>query len=1092
LKSQILDEPVLVGREREIGELRQYIDSAANGQGKTVFISGEAGSGKTRLTAEFLDSIKNTNVTVLNGWCLSNAAVPYFPFVEAFDSYLSGLEDSKQIVSPQKQGVKSWLIGTSLTRGREAQENLAPQIWKEQTFSAVAKELMLLSIKEPTILVIEDIHWADSASLSLLHYISRVISSERILILATFRSEDLYTSSEGQPQPLVDTLRLMGREDLFKEIKLTSLNELDVGRIAESMLGGNVSQDLVFKLATESQGNPLFIVESLKMLHECGSLVCCTGKWQLSIEKLSIPSKVKDIILRRLSALKSQERRVLDAASVIGDKFDPELLGSVLGLDSLYVLETLNAIAHSNSLVCCEKNSFRFDHARSREVVYEEIFPPLRCGYHARIAERIEAELKNFKRPPVSDLAYHFAQAGNKEKSVKYSLEAGEDALSKFSNSEAIKHFKYVLDNTADPENIDQRARALEGLGSAHLENGLQSEAVKAFEQAAAASNSDQSKLRALRKAMFAANYQSDLATMKRLLESAKKITEVDPLESARIKLYRGTVSRKDEAVKDIEEALLVFQQEYSLSDIASALVEAGICYGEIGRLEESMNAGLRSLKLSSGKDDLERLIVYGHLVFDFLACGLFNEAVDTASEGIRIGEKIDNPRTGWIHVFSSLAHNFLALESAMSQKFSEASGHMKIAIAQGLKAVEETEKTDGYYISVSAYCALIGESAAIGDIGHSEEYDGKLTKLLERIGPKIDESVLKQLPAAKASLNAARSQWDEANSYYEKAIKSQENTKNASFFAAASRLAYAKILANQGRLVEAKMQSEIATRTIGEIKAKFEHARIMSSLIAPTRVTVGNAFNIRLDLVNITKKPARIEKIEGLITPNFEIVSHSDRHYLEDSGLIRISESNLNPFQVEPIELCLKGKNEGSFKLKPKVCYIDDMGKKCMSESKLVIVLVQAESKPNPVTVSHQLLTDHVLVKSHEYEGDQLQNSIDKDDRFDFKTKGAKETFDFLIHAFVEDYMKRRIAEEKAGWRTLVSIIKDGGIPTYSVYGQGRGGAALTELQQRNIVETRIFPGERGRGGKIMKARICYDKAPIRRYVDRSIMKNT
>ena len=148
--------------------------------------------------------------------------------------------------------------GANRVEGLEKTENVTPQVWKDQTFAAVTKELLFMSTEKPTILVLEDIHWADSASLSLLHFVSRAIGSERLFILATFRSEELNSPAEGQPHPLVETLRLMGREDLFTEIKLANLNEPDVGRIAESMLSGSIHPELTEKLAKESQGNPLF------------------------------------------------------------------------------------------------------------------------------------------------------------------------------------------------------------------------------------------------------------------------------------------------------------------------------------------------------------------------------------------------------------------------------------------------------------------------------------------------------------------------------------------------------------------------------------------------------------------------------------------------------------------------------------------------------------------------------------------------------------------------------------------------------------------------------------------------------------------
>ena len=125
------------------------------------------------------------------------------------------------------------------------------------------------------------------------------------LVLATFRSEDLNPDNEGHPHPLVDTLRLMGRESLYREIKLPSLSRPDVSLLAENMVGGRVQSEFAQKLANESQGNPLFIVESLKMLSEKGSLVQENDTWRLSTDEIGIPDKIKDIILRRVGALKA-------------------------------------------------------------------------------------------------------------------------------------------------------------------------------------------------------------------------------------------------------------------------------------------------------------------------------------------------------------------------------------------------------------------------------------------------------------------------------------------------------------------------------------------------------------------------------------------------------------------------------------------------------------------------------------------------------------------------------------------------------------------------------------------------------------------
>ena len=144
--------------------------------------------------------------------------------------------------------MKSWLTKLSQDNDFEKDQASTPQVWKDQTFAAIARELLFLSANKPTILFLDDIHWADSASLSLLHYISRTITSERILVIRTFRSEELTPVAEGQAHPLIENLRLMGREDLFVEIKLVNLDQNSVGKVAENMLGGSLNPEFVEKL----------------------------------------------------------------------------------------------------------------------------------------------------------------------------------------------------------------------------------------------------------------------------------------------------------------------------------------------------------------------------------------------------------------------------------------------------------------------------------------------------------------------------------------------------------------------------------------------------------------------------------------------------------------------------------------------------------------------------------------------------------------------------------------------------------------------------------------------------------------------------
>jgi predicted ATPase len=779
MKTQILAEPVLVGRECQLEELQRFLDSAFEGKGTTVFISGEAGTGKTRLTTEFLKRAKNKGFAVLSGWCLSDAPVPYFPFIEAFNTHSVSIDGEEQPISFQQTGPQFGLGGTGLISGINQDisalltgpgaagklgkpEALSPQVWKDHAFAAVARSLNSMSAQEPIILFFEDIHWADSASLALLQYIAHSVNnSERIMVLATFRSEALTTDAEGHPHPLAEALRAMGREDLYTEIKLPNLNQANVSKIAENMIGGNLQPNLAEKLTAESQGNPLFVVESLRMLFERKSLIKENNEWRLTVDEIGISTKIKDIILRRLAILKRPQIRVLEAASVIGEKFDLELLSIVLNQDSLEVLETLTVIAQSTSIVRVEGDCYRFDHAKSRETLYEELPLPLKKGYHARIAEKLEDTNKNGKLP-FGDLAYHFMQAGNKEKAVKYSLAAGQDALAKCGNAEAIKHFGYVLQNLSETaENTEAKRIAQEGLGDAYYAESMYAKAGKIFE-ALATSETSKVRLRAYRKAMVSAFFHDPSHAME-LAKEAEKYAASDRLESARVLLSKGRAEAIfvgfKASLRDREEALRIFEEEYSLEDVAKGLHVTAVAYMYEGLTEKAINAFLRSIALYQELEDfrgqMEPLqLLGGH----FFLCGLFEEANNTSLNVLKILEKMGGQL--WQRASAS---NFISYDFERCELFRE-------ALSQSLKALEYSQKMDSHTtMEYGAYSSLTRQYARLGDLEHAEEY---YTKFMESPKRAQDQRTSGFYPLMKAVLFAAKNQWLEANQFFEEAFE--------------------------------------------------------------------------------------------------------------------------------------------------------------------------------------------------------------------------------------------------------------------------------------------------------------------------------
>ena len=938
-----------MGRERELEQLESFLNAAAEGKGKTVLISGEAGSGKSCFTNEFLNVARKKGVAVMVGWCLSDAAVPYFPFVDAFNAYFASFEEEEALgnlhqpgsqfglgnatqIGSEERAITTRLTGPRMVEKLGRPEAFSAQVWKDQTFAAVARTLHSISAQIPVVLLLEDIHWADSGSLGLLHYVARTINdSEKVLVLATFRGDELTADAEGRPHPLTETLRMMRREDIFSEIKLSNLNQTEVSKIAESMIGGHLQEEFAEKLARESRGNALFVVESLRMLFEQKSLIQEKNQWRLSVHQLDIPSKVKDIILHRLSMLKHDQRRILDAASVIGEKFSVELLASVIGQDELNVLETLSFISQSTSIVLDEGAFYRFDHARSREVLYDALPLSLRRGYHARIAEKLE-NAKQGGKLPIADLAYHYVEAGNEEKAVKYSLAAGQEALARCSNKEAIDSFEYVIQKVEDnPECFAEKTVALEGLGDALYANNNFSEARKTFERLAEIQK-DKLKLRALRKAMAAAFYQNDTTKIRELIQLAEANALTDRVETAKTNSHKvrfyGFYLNKEDVGKLLVDSISVYEEEYCLADLAWDLFVASFGGPQDGELVKSVAAALGSLSLYEELGDvhsqLEALINAGWC-FDF--CTLRDEEVKMYLKVIEIDSKLKlNDYVRLIPAYSGLAYCFLWDDPERADVMIR-------------KALEYFEKSEFSRIS-TVYQFLVVKSMIDGDVAKGEEYFEKLQLLPSAFLSSPIATVFSE--QTKAMYFAGKKQFLESEKCFQNHFAFLKAYFASPGMEANAKRLYSWVLSKQGRMEEAQAMLKQVDSLTENAQKKFAHVNIHSSLITFTHPEVNQTFETRLDLINASRAQGSIIKVENLIVPELQILEVSPNCHAHD-GYIEFKDGVIKPFEVKTIKLTVKAQKPEVFNLAPTVTYVNDVGETRTSSTRQFTITVKA-----------------------------------------------------------------------------------------------------------------------------------------------------
>jgi tetratricopeptide (TPR) repeat protein len=1070
LQTKPLAEPTFVGREQELSDLNQALDDALAGKGETVFISGEAGSGKTRLTNEFTNLVKSKGIELLFGWCLSSADIPFFPFIEAFNSYIQNSEEKNASISSLSPHLKliSWLRENGQN---EKKESLSPQIWRDQIFAAVTKELLYMTTAKPIVLILEDLHWADTASLALLHYISRALASERILVLANFRNEELSNDTTGYPHPLKETLRLMNREGLFKEIRIPKLTLENVGRIAESMLGDPIEPKLIQRLSEESKGNPLFIVESVRMLNENGSLTKNKNQWQLTGTKTGIPFRVKEIILRRVEALKTDQRRILDVASVIGDKFDSDLIGKVLNQDSLTVLESLNNVLHSKSLVRVQENCFTFDHAMSREVLYEEISSPLKQGYHERIAEHMESQ-QNKKKFSASELAYHYVKATNVQKSIEYSMEAGREALERYSNAEAIKYFNWILQNVLDnPGNSKERQDAMLGLGDAYHANNMFKDAINTFENLATISLGHV-RQQALSKAMDAAFSRGDFNKVFQLVIIAEEYDGLDRLEKAHILHYKGAAINNlrglaKEGQKLCEESLKIFEEEYALSNAAWMMFAVADFASAFGELEKAVALSLRSITLFDELGDLRsKMEAYNEAGRVFQNCGLYPEAQKMFQSVIKIEQetKMGN------HIMIAKADSYLSL-------YFEGKGEVANAIKLNLEALENSKKADSQLLLVRIYANLVRQYVKQNDLALAEEYFGKLTNIMTSIS-KVSSAFIYAL--AQAALFVGKNQVTQSIKIFDQYLPMFRTKITNPTLQILPLTEYAWILNKAGHFEEEKKILHSIAELAMNCDLTFKNGNVQTYVLTPSEISTKEPLKARIEIVNTSRAKCSLTNLQLSIPSDIEVLDFPNDRV--GKCIINFKQEILEPFSVKVLTLRLQPTVAGIFKLTYEVKYLNDLGETKMCKSEPINITVSSPDHKNLPTES----TNSVTVNENQL----ASKPSNEPEKFHFEIQAAEKTFNFLITAFIEDYMRRRLAPEKAGWRTLMEVVTHEKIPKSSMYGyEKRKGKALIELEKRGLVEFRFFPGERGRGGRIQRVRVCYDKEIIKRQIDNRII---
>lgn len=420
-----------VGRERELGLLRSHVDDAAAGRGGVVLLRGEPGIGKTRLLAELAAAAGAGGATVLAGRCPEGGAVAFHPFAEALGRHGSSDPSVAALVAPVPD---------------TGPGELRPDELRARLLDAVARHLATLSDAAPVVLLLDDLHWADSGTVAMLRHTARVTARRRLLVVGAYRGEDV-----DARHPLAEALGGLRSEAECTVVRLSGIDRAALARLLDDTAGAPVAADLVTAVDDETGGNPFLAGEIVRHLHEDGALrPDRDGSLGTDLPLSAVPEGVRQVTARRRARLPDRANRLLDAASGIEGPFPFEPVRAVAGLDDAEALAALDDALDAGLVVPDTRpDRYDFTHALIRHAVYRELNPSRRLRLHRALAAALDEARGGGVRVAAAEVAAQYHRAvglPGAAAGVAPALEAAEQARATGAHDEHAAFLRIALD----------------------------------------------------------------------------------------------------------------------------------------------------------------------------------------------------------------------------------------------------------------------------------------------------------------------------------------------------------------------------------------------------------------------------------------------------------------------------------------------------------------------------------------------------------------------------------------------------------------------------------------------------------------------
>ncbi|HLW00331.1 MAG TPA: AAA family ATPase [Ktedonobacterales bacterium] len=691
-----LPDSPLVAREDELQQVLRMLDAVDAGTGRLVMLAGEPGVGKTRLAQEATLAARNCHWHLATGRCYeAQQKVAYYPFLEALPYVFQAASSSLQTEASRRwpdltRLLPEWRVGAieppPEMRGYDDQQRL---------FWAVTGFVQELAREAPVMLALDDLQWADEASLGLFQHLARHTRGARVLLLGTYRDVEV-----NRQHPLEAALRTLGREHLIERIAVRRMPVEGTAALIAATLDQAASRDLADAIHQRTEGNPFFTQEVLRVLAARRDVYRAGGRWeQRTVADIAVPESIRSAIGERVARLNPTTQDVLSEASVLGQPFTFEDLRGVGGRDEAALEASLEEATKAGIVREAERAGYTFQHVLTQQALAAEIPLRRRQRLHRAAGEAIEREARSERR--AAELVWHFLEGNVPERALPYALRAGDQAEAVYAHSEAEHHYQTALELAREVGDSSGEAQARERLGQVLSRLARYDEALEMLEAVAAyydtvgdldgvlratalighvhirqtTEPAGVERLAARLKALLArfstpqmeARYARGLAMLwtalarlytnsdrsqpleglaatERALELAR--AAADPSLIAQAEIRRGTacidLGRYEEGIQAIEAALPTLEAEQDLAGLCVALANGSEAYfqrGELARVSQCLERGLDAAEQLG--DPADRLVFLWRRGAHYYLLGKWQQARDELERALALSREL-------------------------------------------------------------------------------------------------------------------------------------------------------------------------------------------------------------------------------------------------------------------------------------------------------------------------------------------------------------------------------------------------------------------------------------------------------------------